>query len=135
MKGMTDGLWTVWTTRKRTRLDHTAHSPGDDGVGHFSIVKRVLFQLSRFRRNCSSGSFFDCQMGTLSLDKNSIQHVDHRIPARMLRIVAFRQTDVYLVPVRYVVRLQLKGTYLGDGCFCRQNRELQSGWFGSGVRN
>ena len=70
MKGMTDGLWTVWTTRKRTRLDHTAHSPGDDGVGHFSIVKRVLFQLSRFRRNCSSGSFFDCQMGTLSLDKN-----------------------------------------------------------------
>jgi hypothetical protein len=71
MKVMTDGLWTVWTTRKRPRLDHTAHSPGDEEVGHFSIVKRVPFQLSRFRRNCSSGSFFDCQMGTFSLDKNT----------------------------------------------------------------
>jgi hypothetical protein len=71
MKVTTDRLWTVWTTRKRPRLDHTAHSPGDDGVGHFSIVKRVRFQLSRFRRNCSSGSFFDCQMGTFSLDKNT----------------------------------------------------------------
>ena len=71
MKVPTEELWTVWTTRKRPRLDHTAHSPGEDRVGHFSIVKRVLFQLSRFRRNCSSGSFFDCQMGTFSLDKNS----------------------------------------------------------------
>ena len=71
MKVTTDWLWTVWTTRKRPRLDHTAHSPGDDGVGHFSIVKWVLFQLSRFRRNRSSGSFFDCQMGTFSLDKNN----------------------------------------------------------------
>ena len=70
MKVTTDRLWTVWTTRKRPRLDHTAHSPGDDGVGHFSIVKWVLFQLSRFMQNCSSGSFFDCQMGTFSLDKN-----------------------------------------------------------------
>ena len=43
----------------------------DDRVGHFSIVKWVLFQLSRLRRNCSSGSFFDCQMGTFSLDKNT----------------------------------------------------------------
>jgi hypothetical protein len=73
MKLMTDGLWTVWTTRQRPRLDHTAHSPGDDGVGHFSIVKRVHFQLSRFRQNCSSGSFFDCQKGTFSLDKNTPQ--------------------------------------------------------------
>ena len=68
---MTDELWTAWTTRKGTRLDHAAHSPGDDRVGHFSIVKRVRFHLSRFRRNCSSGSFFDCQMGTFSLDKNT----------------------------------------------------------------
>ena len=83
MKVTTDRLWAVWTTRKRTRLVHTAHSPGDDGVGHFSIVKWVLFQLSRFRRNCSSGSFFDCQMGTFSLDKNkqvneSIKLVPHK---------------------------------------------------------
>ena len=70
MKVTTDWLWTVWTTRKRPRLDHTAHSLGDDDVGHFSTAKRVLFQLSRFRRNCSSGSFFDCQKGTFSLDKN-----------------------------------------------------------------
>ena len=73
MKVTFDRLWTVWTTRKRPRLDHTAHSPDDkQEVGHFSIVKWVHFQLSRFRRNCSSGSFFDCQMGTFSLDKNNI---------------------------------------------------------------
>ena len=77
---MTDGLWTVWTTRKRPRLDHTAHSPGDDGVGHFSTVKWVLFQLSGFRRNCSSGSFFDCQMGTFSVDKNSQKRRSGRQP-------------------------------------------------------
>ena len=53
MKVTTDQLWAVWTTRKRPRLDHTAHSPGDDGVGHFSIVKVqtkllkwVIFRLS-----------------------------------------------------------------------------------------
>jgi len=71
MKAKPDGLWTVWTTRKRPRLDHTAHSPGDDEVGHFSIVKWVLIQLSRFSPNCSSGYFFDRQMGTFSLDKNT----------------------------------------------------------------
>ena len=43
----------------------------NDGVGHFSIVKRVHFRLSRFRKICSSGSFFDCQMGTFSIDKNN----------------------------------------------------------------
>ncbi len=67
---MTDELWTVWTAHKRRRFVHNAHSPGDDGVGHFSIIKWVLFQLSRFRRNNSRGSFFDCQMGTSSADKN-----------------------------------------------------------------
>jgi hypothetical protein len=46
---MTNGLWTVWSTRERPRLDHTAHSFGDEEVGHFSIVRWVLFQLSRFR--------------------------------------------------------------------------------------
>jgi len=67
---MADGLWTVppWTT---LRVAHTAHSPDDgDEVGTFSTVIRVLFQLSRFRLNGSSGYFFDCQMGTFSLDKN-----------------------------------------------------------------
>ena len=54
MKIMTDGLWTLWTTRKQPRLDHTAHNPGDkQEVGHFSIVKVqtkllkwVIFRLS-----------------------------------------------------------------------------------------
>ena len=78
---MADGLWTVPPCGQRTathkdwtrlRDTHTAHSPdGGDGVGTFSTVKWVLFQLSRFRLNGSSGSFFDCQMGTFSLDKNS----------------------------------------------------------------
>ncbi len=51
------------------RVAHSAHSP-DDGVGTFSIVKWVLFQLSRFRRNRPSGYFFDYQMGTFSVDKH-----------------------------------------------------------------
>jgi len=70
-----DGLWTVppWTT---LRLAHTVHSSDDgDGVGTFSTVKWVLFQLSRFRLNGSSGSFFDRQMGTFSLDKNKLMNV------------------------------------------------------------
>ena len=87
---MTDGLWTVWTTRKLPRLDHTAHSPGDDGVGHFSIVKRVLFQLSRFRRNCSSGSFFDRQMGTFSLDKNTSAKLESKVNLGMVRWTSSR---------------------------------------------
>ena len=69
---MTDGLWTAWTT---LQVAHTPHSPGDE-VGTFSVVKRVLFQLSRFRQNSPSGSVFDCQMGTFSLDKN-IQMYKH----------------------------------------------------------
>ena len=64
---MTDGLWIAWTT---LQVAHTAHSL-DDEVGTFSAVKWVLFQLSRFRQNSPSGSVFDCQMGTFSLDKNS----------------------------------------------------------------
>ena len=51
------------------RVAHSAHSP-DDGVGIFSIVKWVLFQLSQFRRNRPSGYFLDCQMGTFSFDKH-----------------------------------------------------------------
>jgi hypothetical protein len=35
---MTDGLWTAWATRKRTRVAHTAHNPGGYGVALFSIV-------------------------------------------------------------------------------------------------
>jgi hypothetical protein len=53
---MIDGLWTVWATRKRTRLAHTAHSPDDDGVALFSIVKVQVKQLKRFyRQGWSSG--------------------------------------------------------------------------------
>ena len=54
------------------RVAHSAHSP-DDGVGIFSIVKWVLFQLSQFRRNRPSGYFLDCQMGTFSFDKHSLR--------------------------------------------------------------
>jgi len=58
---------------------HTAHSPDDDGgVGTFSTVKWVLFQLSRFRSNSSSGYFFDCQVGTFSLDKNTPIELSYR---------------------------------------------------------
>jgi len=58
------------TGRPCFRLTKT-HSPdGGDEVGTFS-TKWVLFQLSRFRLNDSGGYFFDCQMGTFSLDKNS----------------------------------------------------------------
>ena len=78
----TDGLWTVppcgrltaalkaWTTRG---VAHAAHSL-DGEAGTFSAVKWVLFQLSRFRQNSSSGSVFDCQMGTFSLDNNIALH-------------------------------------------------------------
>ena len=57
----------AWTT---LRVAHTAHSL-DDEVGTFSAVKWVLFQLSRCRQNGPSGSVFDCQMGTFSLDKSA----------------------------------------------------------------
>jgi len=42
------GLWTVWTTRRKTRVDHTAHSPyGDCTVGKvvlFSVIKWSCFR-------------------------------------------------------------------------------------------
>jgi len=45
--------------------------PDDDGgVGTFSMIKWVLFQLSRFRLNSPSGYFFDDQVGTFWIDKN-----------------------------------------------------------------
>ena len=47
MEVTTDRLWTVWTTRKRPRLDHLAHSACDDGVDHWSVVKSVLFRLTK----------------------------------------------------------------------------------------
>jgi len=68
-----DGLWTVWTTLRASELPTLPTAPtaaAMGGVGTFSIVKWVLFQLSRFRRNDSSGSFFDCQMGAFSVDKH-----------------------------------------------------------------
>jgi hypothetical protein len=43
---MPDGLWTAWTTRKRTRVAHPAHSP-DDEVALFSMIKWPCFRLSR----------------------------------------------------------------------------------------
>lgn len=41
-----------------------------DGVGTFSMIKRVTFRLSQFRLNYQSGSLFGCQKGTFSIDKN-----------------------------------------------------------------
>lgn len=42
------GLWTVWTTRKTTRVDHTAHSPyggrTSGGVVLFSVIKWSCFR-------------------------------------------------------------------------------------------
>jgi len=89
MKVMSDGLWTVWTTRKRLRLDHTAHSPYFGGVllaevALFSVIKWPCFRGSRFvpyglagpvsvRQNSQpgrrggGGSLFDCQKGTFSI--------------------------------------------------------------------
>ena len=40
-------------------------------VVNFSNIKWITFQLSRFRPNRSSGSFFNYQMGNFSIDKNS----------------------------------------------------------------
>ena len=88
---MAGRLWTVpsWTT---LRVAHTAHSPdGGDEVGTFSTVKWVLFQLSRFRLNGSSGSFFDCQMGTFSLDKNN----SSQKPGFWTENVTFRDAETY----------------------------------------
>ena len=44
---MTDGLWTGWTTRKRTRVAHPAHSPDGDEVVLFSMIKWPCFQLTK----------------------------------------------------------------------------------------
>ena len=58
-------------TSYAARVFHTAHSPDDGGVGLFSTVKWVSFQLSKFRPTHASGYFFGRQMGLFSLDKNS----------------------------------------------------------------
>jgi hypothetical protein len=58
-------------TRCAARVFHTAHSPDDDGgVGLFSTVKWVCFQLSKFWLTYASGYIFGRQMGLFSLDKN-----------------------------------------------------------------
>ena len=84
---------------------HTAHSPDDDGeVGTFSTVKWVLFQLSRFRSNGSSGYFFDCQVGTFSLDKNSLSlALEHTLRYRSILLPRF------LRPIRPRLTLVVEG--------------------------
>ena len=87
------------------RVAHTAHSPyGDgDGVGTFSIVKWVLFQLSRFRSNSSSGYFFDCQVGTFSIDKNMDERMRYYNTER-------RHSSIdYVPPLMYIKRARSKG--------------------------
>jgi len=76
---MADGLWTVppggrpqavhqaWTT---LRVAHTAHSPDDDEVALFSMIKWPYFRLSKFRRGAQSGPLFGKQMALFSVDKN-----------------------------------------------------------------
>jgi hypothetical protein len=67
---MTDGLWTAWTTRKRTRVAHLAHSP-DDEVALFSMIKWPCFQLSRCKQDGQNGPLFGDQMALFSVDKNT----------------------------------------------------------------
>ena len=68
---MGGGFLTVALSRPLAPVERNVIVPRYyDAVGTFSTVKWVLFQLSRFRLNGLSGSFFDCQMGTFSLDKN-----------------------------------------------------------------
>ena len=44
---------------------------GEQGVGPFSIIKWVCFQLSKIESIPQSGSVFDYQVGPFSIDKNS----------------------------------------------------------------
>jgi hypothetical protein len=71
MMFMTDGLWTVWTTRQRTRVAHPAHSPGGDEVALFSMIKWPCFQLSRCKQDGQNGPLFGDQMALFSVDKNN----------------------------------------------------------------
>ena len=82
------------------RVAHSAHSP-DDEVGTFSIVKWVLFQLSRLRRYSPSGYFFDCQTGTFSLDKNifSVNQAGLVILYRVPKHLDYLQTMNRVLPV------------------------------------
>lgn len=67
---MTDGLWTAWTTRKRTRVAHPAHRPYGDEVALFSMIKWPCFQLSRCKQDGQNGPLFGDQMALFSVDKN-----------------------------------------------------------------
>jgi hypothetical protein len=68
---MTDGLWTAWTTRKRNRVAHPAHSPYGDEVALFSMIKWPCFQLSRCKQDGQNGPLFGDQMALFSVDKNT----------------------------------------------------------------
>ena len=70
MMFMTDGLWTAWTTRKRTRVAHPAHSPNGDEVALFSLIKWPCFQLSKCKQDGPNGPLFGDQMALFSVDKN-----------------------------------------------------------------
>ena len=55
---------------------------GQQGVGPFSIVKWVRFQLSKIEPIPQSGSVFNRQVGPFSIDKNNREFVlsqDHQI--------------------------------------------------------
>ena len=43
-----DGLWTVWITRKRTRVIHTAHSPYGGGDAGQKVVPFSMINWSPF---------------------------------------------------------------------------------------
>ena len=85
---MTDGLWTVWTTRKQRDLTTPPTAPATMGwvpfrlssgyffncqgsdeiaqVGHFSIVKWVLFRLTK-----TGGLTESSQCGKLHIELNT----------------------------------------------------------------
>jgi hypothetical protein len=83
----TDGLWTAWTTRKRTRVAHPAHSPDGDEVALFSMIKWSCFQLSKCKQDGRNGPLFGDQMALFSVDKNII--------GRYYQMSLARTSDLY----------------------------------------
>jgi hypothetical protein len=68
--GFPQPLFRFASSQRRLLLAFCTQPDKNDGVGTFSMIKWVLFGLSRFRSNSPSGYFFNDQMGTFWIDKN-----------------------------------------------------------------
>ena len=107
--------------------------PDNDGVGHFSMIKWDPFQLSKFRPICSSGIFFDDQMGSFSFDKNirprrrhlRTVHLDQPVCSALSRSVcptsdnspiSTRSSMVVVLPIAILLLREKHGTQNG---FCQ----------------